>query len=221
MFNPFESGSETETSFFESEPTTEADNIFAAPTNTTAPQMTYPSSSQQSNKKQLYNIIDMYWIINNKLANNQKLNDDELELAIIGYNADFSNLRVSLLKANNTTFTESSVLKYDAKQVSAINIFSETAQQILFAISQKQVIRINNFERIFSPNMSNDWKPTPAVFDIDGVNKIITLKTSFNNRTNSFTFSGWSMFALGNAFNFMTNGQSWRSSLQSLTSKNS
>lgn len=219
MFNPFEASSEDDSAFFDNAPATEPENMFSAPVNTPPPQMSYPN--QQSSKKQVYNIVDLYWLINAKLANNQKLNEDELELAVLGYNADFNNLRVALYKTNAATFTESSILKYEAKQIISVNVFSETAQQILFAISQKQNTRISNFERIFSANMSSDWKPASAVFDVDGTNKIITLKTmSSNNRSSSFTFAGWEMFALGNAFNFMTNGQAWRSSLQVIASKN-
>lgn len=218
MFNPFEDSSTDNSVFFDNAPAEEPENMFATPANTPAPQMSFPT--QQSNKKQAYNIVDLYWLINSKLVNNQKLNDDELELAILGYNADFNNLRITLFKTSNSTFTESSILKYEAKQIVSVNIFSETAQQILFAISQKQNGRINNFERIFSSNMAGDWKPSPTIFDIDMVNKNITIRIMNNNKPASFTFSGWEMYALGNAFNFMTNGQAWRSSLQTITSKN-
>ena len=222
MFNPFDSTSTEDAAFSFEAPVEETGNMFNAPVTPPPAAPMQQSTPQSSGKKGVYNIVDLYWLVNSKLYNHQKLNEDELELAILGYNADFNNLRISLNRASPATFTESSILKYEAKQVMSINVFSETAQQLLFALNQKQVTKVSNFERVFSANMSNEWKPAVSAFEVDGTNKIVTLQvTGSNGRGSSFTFSGWEIFALGNALNFMTNGQAWRASLQLIASKNS
>lgn len=161
-----------------------------------------------------YNIVDLYWLVNQKLFNSQKLNKDEVALLIIGYNTDFNNLRISFHEANAKSFTQTSILKYETKQIATINLFSETAQKILYNVQTKKFKdEVSNFERLFSPNVgNNDWKPNPSQITLDIPNNII-LQTKYNNTLYSFTLLDWQIQAFLNAMKFMTDGSAWKSSL--------
>lgn len=218
--NPFETQTEEVTDTFEFG-SPEPDNPFDGgvslfPTNNPTPTQ-QPVSQQNSAQKEYikkYNIVDMYWLINQKLFNNEKLNKDEVALLTIGYNADFNNLRFVFYEANPKTFNETSILKHETKQITSVNIFSETAQKILFNVhSKKFKDEFSNFERVFTASSgTNDWKPNPTQIEMNIPSNII-LKTKFNNAIYSFTFLDWQIQAFLNAMKFMTDGDAWKASL--------
>jgi hypothetical protein len=212
MFNPFETPSaeaDTPFEFNSAEP-----EIINAVSAVSQSQPTPTTTAERPSYTKKYNIVDMYWLINQKLFNQEKLEQNEASLLIIGYNADFNNLRVAFHEAGPKTFTEASVLKYETKQITTVNIFSETAQKVLYNIqSKKYKDEISNFERIFTPHSgSNDWKPNPSQIEME-IPKYIKLRTKFNNTTYLFTFSDWQIQALLNAMKFMTDGNAWKASL--------
>lgn len=218
--NPFESSTEEDTDTFEfgsPEPNNPFDggpSLF--PTNN--PIVTQqPASHQQPQKDYIkkYNIVDLYWLVNQKLFNSEKLNKDEVALLIIGYNADFNNLRIAFHEVTAKSFNETSILKHETKQITTVNIFSETAQKILFNVHTKKFKdEFSNFERIFTANSgNNDWKPNSTQIEMNIPNNIV-LKTKFNNAIYSFTFLDWQIQAFLNAMKFMTDGDAWKASLK-------
>lgn len=174
-----------------------------------------PVQQQDFKPEKKYNIIDQYWLINSKLFVKEKLNPGEIQLITIGYNADFNNMRIALYETNGNTFTETAIHKYNAKQITTVNIFSETVEQLMFNISAAQSGTVYNFERIFSEAMTKqDWKPSQAIFDLDAKEGSITLKVKHNNNELSYKFIGWQLKALLNSFKFMLNGNAWIASLK-------
>lgn len=172
-----------------------------------------PEQKQQtfSTPEKKHNIVDQYWLINSKLFEKEKLESGEVQLLTLGYNADFSNLRISLFEANDKTFTETAIHKYSAKQLVTANIFTETAEQVIANVTQAKSGVVYNFERLFSEAMvKSDWKPAKTVFEVDAEKGMITLKV---NDKHYFVFKDWQLKALLNVFKFMTNGNAWLSSL--------
>lgn len=217
--NPFESSTEEDTEiidFGSPEPDNPFDggpSLFPTDTTTSHQSVSQQHSSQKEYIKK-YNIVDLYWLVNQKLFNSEKLNKDEVALLIIGYNADFNNLRIAFHDVSAKTFNETSILKHETKQITTVNIFSETAQKILFNVHTKKFKdEFSNFERIFTASSgNNDWKPNPTQIEMNIPNNII-LKTKFNNNIYSFTFLDWQIQAFLNAMKFMTNGDAWKASL--------
>lgn len=210
MFNPFETADDDNVPTFGVVDETPKFNEVVQPA--IVPN-SIPNSSPTNSYTKKYNIVDLYWLINHKLFVNEKLNPNECQLLILGYNADFNNLRVAFLESNAKTFNESSILKYEAKQVTSINIFSEVAQQIIYNTSKGRNAKISNFERIFSANMSGDWKPNTSQIEIEIAKQEIVIRTTTNNKTYSYTFLDWQLQAFLNALKFMVDGQAWRASL--------
>lgn len=215
--NPFDTQTDDSTFEFGSpdsieSPFIEPDPIFS-PESINPPQNIREQHSQKEYVKK-YNIVDLYWLVNQKLFNSQKLNKDEAALLVIGYNADFNNLRIAFHEANAKSFTQTSILKYETKQITTVNLFSETAQKILYNIQTKKFKdEITNFERLFTANVgNNDWKPNPTQITMDIPNNII-IQTKYNNTLYSFTLLDWQIQAFLNAMKFMTDGNSWKASL--------
>lgn len=212
-FNPFASASEEDdndlgfTEPFSSNSTP----VFEQPVVET-PVVTATFTPPNANKK--YNIVDMYWLINNKLFNKQKLDANEVALLSIGYNADFNNLRFVIHEINDKVFTESAILKHEAKVISSVNVFSETSAKVLNNIKRGITEPVHNFERVFNANMIEQWKPNQASFEINKENGgSIILKILYNNTTYSYMFTDWQIEVLISCFKFMTNGDSWKSSI--------
>lgn len=207
-FNPFgdisDDSTDEDISFGESiekkQPTQESEK----------PKQQEPNFSKPEKK---YNIVDQYWLINPKLFAKEKLEQGEIQLLTIGYNADFNNMRITLYDTSPDTFSETAIHKHNAKQLVTVNVFTETVEQLLFNISKPLSGTVYNFERIFSQSMVNqDWTPAKSLFEVDAQHGQIRLKV---NDKFSYIFKDWQLKALINTFKFMTNGGAWSSSLKS------
>jgi hypothetical protein len=187
------------------------DNI---PTTTQEPTPTKqePVMSNPVSTDKKYHMIDMYWLINPKLLKREALEANQCGLLVIGYNADYSNLRIAFHETGNKSFTESSIQKHETKLLGTVNVFSETAMQILYAINTKQATTIHNFERLFT-QPSNDWKPSASTFKIDPSKGSIEIHATLNGKPFMFTISEWHTIAFMDSLKFMTNGRSWMASL--------
>lgn len=161
------------------------------------------------------NIIDLYWLINNKFFNKEKLGPNEVPLICIGYNADFLNLRITFHVVNGDSnppiFVPTGINKNNSKSLCTVNVFSETAHNLYHNITKgtKDVVEITNFERLFN----SSWEPTPCAFKIDKKEGTITIKTSINSEIYTYVFTDWQIQVLLNSLKFMFNGDSWKSSL--------
>lgn len=215
-YNPFDVVDDSEDSNTESTDTFNAFEPSTSSNNKTNEQSMNTSNSEldntSNNKK--HNIIDMYWLINNKLFENKKLETNEIALLTIGYNADFNNLRIGLFEPNNKTFTEHAIYKTEAKLITTVNVFSETAHKALSIINKGENADIINFERVFSQAQANSWKPSPSLFKINLSEKNITLEVTNNNTKYTYVFTDWQIAALLSVFKYMTNGGSWSASLK-------
>lgn len=164
-----------------------------------------------------HNIIDMYWLFNPKLLTKQQIGENELKLITIGYNADFCNLRFCLYDVGNNSknvFSETAIHKYNATQITTVNVFSEVAEQIITNVTIGKKSTIYNFERIFSKNMiESGWSPSKSTFNISPEDASISINVDSNGTTYTYYFIDWQLKTLLNSMKFMTNGNSWKASL--------
>jgi len=161
-------------------------------------------------KKRHHNIVDMYWLINEKLFNQQALGQGEAGLLAIGYNADFGNLRIGFHEVNGESFTKSSMIKDKMKFLTSINFFSETAYAIRDCLRNGKPVNISNFERIIGSD--NKWTPNQTQITGDTNQLIIKTMTPEGKKYN-YTFSNWQIPAFATALKYMTEGQSWDSNI--------
>lgn len=156
--------------------------------------------------KKHHNIIDMYWLINNKLFERKPLGEGEAGFLALGYNADFANLRVGFHQPDQESFTKSSMIKDKMKFMTTLNIFSETAYNILDCLRTAKDINISNFERIIGAD--NKWVPNQTQISGNAQEIIIKTLTTEGNKF-YYTFSGWQVPCLASALKYMCEGQSW------------
>ncbi len=150
-----------------------------------------------------HNIVDMYWLINQKLYDKEELNSDPKEVGVltIGYNADFNNLRIGFFEIQSDSITKSSINKDKMRFLTSINIFSETAFKIL-----NNQVDFYNLERIIGAE--NPWTPNITLFSKED-DRFIIKTMSTNGEKFMFTFSKSEFSCLQTALNFMINGGSW------------
>lgn len=162
-------------------------------------------------EKKHHNIVDMYWFITSKLFEQQPLGEFEAGFLAIGYNADFSNLRLGFYLPNKESFTQSSMIKSKMEFMTSINLFSETCYNIRDCLRTGQPISISNFERIIGNN-GNTWTPNQTT--ISGTAEQIIIKTiTPEGKKFYYTLSGWQIAAFASALKYMTEGDSWNKSL--------
>ncbi|MEO5349612.1 MAG: hypothetical protein H7836_08200 [Magnetococcus sp. YQC-3] len=159
-----------------------------------------------------YNIVDMHWLINNKLYNKLKLEEDPKEAGFLtlGFNADFNNLRVGFYEITESSITRNSINKDKMNFLTSINIFSETANNITFKLRNNQPLELYNLERIIG--LKNQWVPNITM--ISGDRNEITIKTMTpEEKKYMFSFTDYQVDIFLNSLNFMCNGDSWNNYL--------
>jgi hypothetical protein len=167
--------------------------------------------TQPKPEKKHHNIVDMYWFISGKLFEQKPLGEFEAGFLAIGYNADFSNLRIGFYLPNKESFTQSSMIKSKMEFMTSINLFSETCYNIRDCLRTGQPINVSNFERIIGNN-GNTWTPNQTT--ISGTAEQIIIKTiTPEGKKFYYTLSGWQIAAFASALKFMTEGDSWNKSL--------
>lgn len=161
---------------------------------------------RQGNNQQKFNIAEFYWLINRKLYHNMQLNPGEAQMLIIGFNADFNNLRLSLCDFNGVNPTQLTAITVGTFSRSVtINIYSEFAMELLQNIKTPTGQPITNIERVFSQN--NNWSPNASSFICQAEGVIIT--TNDANNSHSFTLFQHHVPALVSALTYMTDGRAW------------
>ncbi len=162
-----------------------------------------------NNQKMKYNIIDFYWLVNDKLKHQQSLEPGECMMITVGFNADFNNMRFSLLNINNMNMLNGGGLELDnCQKITNFNIHSEGAASIL--ANKNKDINIQTYERVIS---SGSWTPNQTVWKWIKNSLYVYSKPNNNNNFYSYVFSSEQIPMIESAFNFMINGQGWMAAL--------
>jgi hypothetical protein len=168
----------------------------------------FGGNNQGNNQKRKYKFVQLYWLINQKLFAKQQLAAGEAPLIEISYNVDYGNLRISFIKVNQNTFDATSIRVQNTDRATTVNIYGETADQILFNLEHGVVGQIAVFERMIQASAS--WSPNQTIFTINQDGSVtLATKVANNQDTHSYTFSGWQIKSLKNALKFLTDGPAY------------
>jgi len=171
-------------------------------------QPSFGGGGNQPAVKRKYKFVQMYWLINPKLFAQQQLAAGEAPLIEISYNVDYGNARISFIKINNTTFDATSIRVQNTDRQTTVNIYAETADQVLYHLEKGIPGNIQVFERMIQASAS--WSPnkTNIVINQDGS---VTLNTQPSNSQtgHSYTFSGWQIESLKKVLKFLTEGSAY------------
>ena len=172
-------------------------------------QFQQPSFQQQNNNEQRYQIIDMYWLVNQKVKTNEQFIDGECNFMTIGFNASFNNMRLTFFSMNPQDLNNSYITISNLRKITNCNIFSETAGELYFNKGTGNPVRIH--ERMFrmtnwTPNFTQiTWNPDNIVIHTQDSQGILT----------AFTLLNWHITAFESCLNFLVDGSAWNSSLMS------
>jgi hypothetical protein len=190
----------------------EMSNPFGQPTFNTP---TFGNNNSNSNQqKRKYRFIQLYYLINPKLFAKQKLESGEVPLLEINYNVDYSNLRFTFTNAKPDTFDKTSLKVLNTERLTTVNIYPETAEQVLWAIENGNKLvenyQIYVFERVLNQgNSGGGWSPNQTVFKFIGDSVVIITQPTNSSNTFTYVFSEWQKQALVKSLKFMTEGTAW------------
>lgn len=157
-----------------------------------------------------YNIIDLYWLINQKLINKTQMAANEAHLLTIGYNASFGNMRMTFYTCDQNSFTPSSIILGNSKRIATANMYPEACLEVLSKKESNQSVML--FERVIRAD--NKWTPNQS--SITWAPKAIRIQTiDQNNNTILFDLTAWHIAAFESALKFMITGKSWNMNMQS------
>jgi hypothetical protein len=168
------------------------------------------SVPENSRKNQF---VNMGWLYNQKLTNNQQLVQNEVTLLTLSYNLNFGNLRISFGNFDTSTLSKNYIKLPNIDQMSlcTCSIFPEMASEILYQ-RQNKVIQtpLRIYERVFSRD--NSWLPTPLYMLWNQENIFLNAQNSQHQYL--FTISGSQISLFERALWFMIDGNAWKLSAE-------
>lgn len=186
---------QTTQSPFNQQPTTQSpfvNNVQPTNVNTFGHQFNNNGFNTNNNNQQKYHIVDMCYLYNQT--------QNEPPLCIVGFNADFNNLRIGLHNFNNPI--DHFVCVKNTTRLTAINLYSEFCYQVL--ITSNGTIPI--IERTFSDNAN--WAPNRTQI-IKNQNMIQIQTIDMNNNQFTFTMNEPNIGLFNKCLEFMINGGAW------------
>jgi hypothetical protein len=170
-----------------------------------------PFGGQQQSQPQQskYHIIDMLWLINQKIIKKEQLQPNERHLLSVGINASFGNMRMTFYDAGNNVFTASSIIIANATRKTVANAYPEACNEILTNKDNGKTTFL--FERVIRAD--NRWVPNQTGITW-APNKITIQSMDSQNNQSVFEIVDWQVDAFEKALRFMTTGGGWLASLQ-------
>ena len=163
---------------------------------------------QQQQQTPKYHIIDMMWLINQKIIKKEQLQANERHILSVGTNASFGNMRMTFYDAGNNVFTPSSVIIANATRKTVANAYPEACNEILFNKENAKTVFL--FERVIRAN--NSWTPNQTGITW-APNKITIQSMDSQNNQSLFEIVDWQVVAFEKALIFMTTGGGWIANL--------
>jgi len=169
----------------------------------------FNNNSNNTRPPMKYAMLDMFWLINEKLFNNEKLLNGESQICVIGFNASFGNLRVEFRSIKSDSFHGTAIVHTNCPKITSFNIYSEEAYKILYNRNINTEFFI--IERLI--NVSN-WIPNESYVKWNNPQQI-SFKTidKTSNQTHWITLSVIQTEMVIKALEYMINGNAWNSIL--------
>lgn len=147
-----------------------------------------------------YHIMDLFWMINEKICRNEQLEENEAQFVTISYNMDFGNLRINLYdipdKAiqNNVVFNQSLKLKITA------TIYPSSCFQLIHSNYDCKFMCI---EQLLT-DTQEPWQRERPVSVLSRKNEIIRLTVTDPKTQNVtfFDFNNWQKKAFEEALQY-------------------
>ncbi|MEM4385971.1 MAG: hypothetical protein QXD03_05435 [Candidatus Anstonellales archaeon] len=160
--------------------------------------------TQQTDQQRKYSIIEMFWMVNEKIVNNQSLTEDEAAYCVIGFNATFGNMRVEFRKQSQNKLNY--IVQNQCPRITSFNIYSEEAFEILEKIQKGEKFNHMVRERIIN---QQNWYPNESKIMFN--NGRIGVMTVDNNQKvkTRFIMSSVQTKMFITALKYMISGQAW------------
>ena len=164
---------------------------------------------QPQQQQSKYHIIDMLWLINQKIVKKEQLQQNERHLLSVGINASFGNMRMTFYDAGGNAFTPSSIIIANATRKTVANAYPEACNEVLSNKDNGKTTFL--FERVIRAD--NRWVPNQTGITWTA-NKITIQSMDSQNNQSLFDIVDWQVEAFEKALRFMTTGGGWLASLQ-------
>lgn len=160
-----------------------------------------------ANQKRRYRFVQMYMLINPKLFAKQQFSAGEVPILEISYNVDYGNVRLGFANTRADTFDQTCIKVQNLERLTTVNIYQETAEQLLYNIEHWKGSSIQVIERMIQSSAS--WSPNLTIFQVNPTDKSVTLTTKTNNGQFVYVFNEWQLNSLINSMKFLINGPAW------------
>lgn len=151
------------------------------------PPFSTPTSNVQ-NKSNKYQIVDIFWLLNQKYYNNDKpLQEHEAQFVVVSFNITFNNLRVSFFN-----LTQGSI----QGNVAFLSKMQRTVSGTIYPASAFHVVNDIRISKICLEQLwqatGEAWQQNRPICKIEKNEKIIRLTIQDNqNGTYFYDFTGW------------------------------
>lgn len=153
-----------------------------------------------------YAILDIAWLLNDKLINPNlgNLQQNEAPICVLGFNASFGNARVEFRSIKNDSFHGTAIVQNNCPRITSFNIYTEEAKKILHNKNTNNELLL--IERIIT---LQNWMPneTHITWNNDQVTFKTTDKTS--NQTYWINLNKIQTDIFESLLNYMINGMAW------------
>ncbi len=166
----------------------------------------YPSATnpQPQFQKQKYYIMDMFWLINEKVCvAGQTVDEGEASFVIISFNMDFGNLRICLYDHPNGAVQGTSVFQQSLKTLVIGTIYPASC----FKLMNIQEGEITCMEQLIT-NTGEQWQKERPQCRFNKINNddddsiTLVILDPKTNKSHYFRFAGWQKESLLHACKF-------------------
>ena len=162
------------------------------------PDLTPPAPTNQNGQAK-YNIFDLFWMINPKLYTPTKPTPQEAQFAIISFNIDFNNLRISYFNIPENAIQGNIVYYENLKRLVAGTVYPSSA----FNIHNSPAVATTCLEQLFRQIPGANWQQERPVCKAQKNDNLLRFTIADpKNGTYFYDFTGWQYNAFLHACKF-------------------
>lgn len=150
--------------------------------------------------KPKYHIMDLFWLINEKLCRSEQLEENEAQFVTISYNMDFGNLRINLYDIPDGAIQKNVVFNQSLKLKITATIYPSSCFQLMHADNDCEFMCI---EQLLT-DLNEQWqKERPvSVLSRNDNNIRLTVTDPKTQNVTFFDFIGWQKKAFEEALQY-------------------
>ncbi len=156
---------------------------------------------QNNTQENKYKIFDLCWLLNPKIEQNVNLESSEAQFITIGYNIDYSNLRISTFNIPQGAIVGHVAFWSKLQRLQTATIYPSSCLRLLV----ERECSFTALEQLFN-DTGADWQRNRPMCSFVKNETIVRMKIQDPQNGNSFyDFSGWQYAALMEACRFVKN----------------